>query len=93
MWPVQHATHPPATDFVQSVLAPVQCLRVQVTIHQEAGADAYCLALEATDAHTGELLAKQVDPAATYRRTLSWTGDVGVAVTVLLRALLDPDPF
>lgn len=82
-----------AHRWTATTLVPEECLRVEVVIHQGAPDGTWCLAIEASNPHTKELLAKWIDPTM---RTLSYEHPsmrAAAEVRAVLVALLDPDPF
>jgi len=72
---------------------PLQCLKVELVVHQLPDRSVSCWAYEVSDAHTKELLAKHVQPYVRPSDGLGLSADVSDALAVALIALLDPDPF
>lgn len=82
-----------ASRFVQSVLTPVQCLRVELVVHQQPGTGVSCWAFEVSDPHTKELLAKWVEPSYVNGQHLPLASYVTTSLRGVLLELTDPDPF
>lgn len=86
-----HALQP--MHYEQSLLTPLMCAKVELVVHQRAGGDAYCFAIEVSDPHTGELVAKHVDPARRYSPVTPMPVQVSLTARALLLGAFDPDPF
>lgn len=72
---------------------PVQCVKVEVVVHQGAPDGSWCLAIEASDPHTKELLAKWLDPAMRTHAHETVALRTIAEVRAVILALLDPEPF
>lgn len=81
------------THYEQNLLVPQTCAKVELVVHQQAGKDVYCFAIEVSDPHTGELLAKHVDPARKYSMVTPLATQVSLTARALLFGVFDPDPF
>lgn len=77
----------------QTLLVPARCVRVAVTIHQDATTDRYSLHIEVDDPHTRELLSMTYDPTRRFSMVRSVAAAVALDVRHALEAVLDPDPF
>lgn len=83
----------PPERWSQGLTVPVECLRVELVIHQAPAAGTSCWAFEVSDPHTRELLAKWVEPAYRNGVHLPLASYVTTALRGVLLELTDPDPF
>lgn len=90
---VCRALRPEAQRWGSMPLYPLECVRVEVVIHQDPTKDVYCLGIEYSDPHTRELLGKVLDPARRRLSRRQVAEQVSVEVEAALSALFDPDPF
>lgn len=90
---IHHIMPKDETRWLQSILWPQQCLRVELVVHQEPGVDRWCYALEVVDPHTQELLAKAVSPAERYPPGTTVAAEVAARLREILLLLTDPEPF
>jgi hypothetical protein len=82
-----------AERWTQSLTVPVQCLRVELVVHQQPGTGVSCWAFEVADPHTKELLAKWVEPSYVNGAHLPLASFVTTSLRGVLLELTDPDPF
>lgn len=62
-------------------------------VHGEPGEVTYCLSLEATDPHTGSMVALVLEPTLHARAALPLAQRVVSEVRALVLDVLDPSPF
>lgn len=74
-------------------LYPQQCVRVELVIHQEPQEAVYGYAVEVSDPHTKELLAKAAVPTKKYSMVRSIAATIALDVRALLEDVMDPEPF
>lgn len=77
----------------QVLTFPPSCVKVELVLHTRPREAVYCYALELSDPHTGELLAKVVEPSRRRSDVLDPAATVSLDVRAMLLALFDPDPF
>ena len=82
-----------AQRWIQGVTVPLECFRVELVVHTRPGTDVVCFALEVSDPHTRELLAKLVDPSHRALQAVGWISHVTLDLRSILLELTDPDPF
>lgn len=79
--------------WLQGVTVPVECFRVEVVVHQQPGTDVYGYAIEVSEPHTRELLAKVAEPSRRASATVGLVSNVTLDIRAVLLELTDPDPF
>lgn len=82
-----------AQRWIQGVTVPLECFRVELVVHQRPNSDLYAFALEVSDPHTKELLAKCVDPTHRASAAVGMVSHVTLDLRAILLELTDPDPF
>lgn len=75
------------------VLVPVECVRVRVDVHLAPQGGPWCYAIELSDPHTQELLAKVVEPTCHPCTAAQRASRISTDVRAVLLELTDPDPF
>lgn len=88
-----HVATPTPARWTQRLLVPMECVRVELVVHQSPGEKVWCLGIEVTDPHSKELLAKVVEPSRHYSAVRTIPVEVAIELRHLLEAALDPDPF
>lgn len=84
---------PEATRWIARPLFPLSCVKTEVVVHGKPGSGLWCVGYELSDPHTRELLAKGVDPSASYTQPRALCAAIALDVRQALEQLLDPDPF
>lgn len=79
--------------WVQGLTVPVECFKVEVVVHTRPGTDMYCYAMEVSDPHSRELLAKVAEPTRRASQVLSLVSNITLDMRGILLELTDPDPF
>ncbi len=74
-------------------MVPIQCLRVEVVVHQQPGTGLTCWAFEVYNPHTKELLGKWVEPTYRAGDHLPLASYITTSLRGTLQQLLDPEPF
>lgn len=82
-----------AERWVQGVTVPPTCFKVEVVVHTAPPRSSYCYAIEVSDPHTKELLAKCADPSHRALEAVNLVSHVTLDIRGLLLELTDPDPF
>jgi hypothetical protein len=82
-----------AERWIQGVTVPLECFRVELVVHQQPAGDRYCFAIEVSDPHSRELLAKCVDPSHRFGQAVGMVSHVTLDLRAILLELTDPDPF
>lgn len=75
------------------LLIPASCLRVRVDVHLAPQGGTWCYAIELSDPHTQELLAKVVEPAKGPQTALQRASLISTDLRGILLEVTDPDPF
>lgn len=82
-----------AERWTSGLLVPAQCLRVRVDVHLAPQDGPWCYAIEVSDPHTQELLAKVLDPSRHSATAVQRASLIATDLRGILLELTDPDPF
>lgn len=83
----------PTVNQIQTLISPPECIRIDLVVHREPHEGVYGYAMEVSDPHTKELLAKVAVPVVRDTSAMRLPTRIATALGALLREVLDPDPF